>query len=65
MSLDQSLLISNSMSPNYKIETSGGSGTSIVVSNYPETNLVFNFRYNSSYIKYIDNFAIGVWRIKK
>lgn len=53
------------MSPNYKIETSGGSGSSIVVSNYPETNLVFNFRYNSSYIKYIDNFAIGVWRIKR
>lgn len=53
------------MSPNYKIETSGGSGTSIIVSNYPATNLVLGFKYHNDYRNYIDNFAIGVWKIKK
>lgn len=53
------------MSPNYKIETSGGSGTSMIVSNYPVSNLVFGFMYHNDYHKYIDNFAIGVWKIKK
>jgi hypothetical protein len=53
------------MSPKYRIETSGGSGTSIIVSVYPLTGLILNFRYNGDYRKYIDNFAVGVWRIKK
>ena len=53
------------MSPNYKIETSGGSGTSMIVSNYPIINLVFGYRYNNDYLKYVDKFAVGVWKIKK
>jgi hypothetical protein len=53
------------MSPNYKIETSSGSGTSIIVSNYPTLNLVLGFKYHNDYHNYIDNFSIGVWKIKK
>jgi hypothetical protein len=53
------------MSPNYRVETSGGSGTSMIVSNYPVINLVFGFRYHNDYHNYVDGFAIGVWKIKK
>jgi hypothetical protein len=53
------------MSSNYEIETTRGIGNVIIVSNYPTLNKVLMCRYNRDYKPFIDQFAIGVWKIKK